>query len=89
MLLELDGCQVSSLLCSYSGLIGTCSYLLICSSMQYPKTCKEIKHANKILIWDKRLSYMCMGIPFEYMDMGHPMHTRMGQYTHMGQNSFI
>ena len=29
------------------------------------KTCKEIKHANEILIvWDKMLSYTRMGIPY-------------------------
>ena len=37
------------------------------------KTCKEIKHANEILIWDKMLSYTHIGIPYEYTRMGHPI----------------
>ena len=41
--------------------------------MQYPKTCKEIKHANKILIWDKMLSHTCMGVPYKYTHMGRPI----------------
>ena len=34
------------------------------------KTCKEIKHANEILICDKMVPYIHMGIPYEYMHMG-------------------
>ena len=41
--------------------------------MQYPKTCKEIKHTNKILIWDKMLSHTRMGVPYEYTHMGRPI----------------
>ena len=34
------------------------------------------------------LSHTRMGVPYEYTHMGRPMHTRMGQYTHMGQNRY-
>ena len=33
-----------------------------------------------ILVWDKMLSHTRMGVPYEY--------TRMGQHTHIGQNSY-
>ena len=58
---------------------------------QYPKTYKEIKHTNKILIWDKMLSHTRMGVPYdsEYTYAYGTSHSRMGQYTHMGQNCYV